>query len=630
MDLSWLTERWQQLPEAVVLELQAQKLRHYLRTVVLPFSPYYRELFARNGLRPESFRRVEDLERIPFTSKTDLLDTPDHPQKVRDFLIVPDKRVLARRPGNMLEAVLRGREAVTRRLEAEFRPVFLTSTTGRSADPIPFLFTLRDIENLSSAGDRIMQVCGARREFRLLNMFPYAPHLAFWMLHYAATAFGLFCLGTGGGKVMGTEGNLRLIQKIKPDVLVGMPTFIYHVLQQAVEGGQRIENLRKLVLGGEKVADGLRRKLRDLAAKAGSPGVDVLATYGFTEAKMAWAECPHPAEEPSGGYHLYPDLGLFEVINPKTGQVMPPGNPGELVFTPLAGRGSVVLRYRTGDYIEGGMVYEACPHCDRTLPRLVGKISRSSEVKSMQLDKIKGTLVDFNQLEHVLDDAPNVGAWQLELRKFRNDPMEVDELTLHVHKVNGADEERLCRELNNRFRERTEVQPNRIVFHNAEEMRRLQGVGTELKERKIVDCRPGAEVSRSRDMGLAGVVERSLPPHPGPLPGGEGGVVAGNGVKRPGVLGLVGIVGRFLSPHPGPLPEGEGATQGALGKEEGNRGEELAVSCAQVGTPLPARPSRGEGVVSDGSGGGLSVGRSAELASRENRGKEKSEKDMPI
>ena len=49
------------------------------------------------------------------------------------------------------------------------------------------------------------------------------------------------------------------------------------------------------------------------------------------------------------------------------------------------------------------------------MPRLVGKISRSSEVKAMQLDKIKGTLVDFNQLEHVLDDAPNIGTWQLEI-----------------------------------------------------------------------------------------------------------------------------------------------------------------------------------------------------------------------
>jgi hypothetical protein len=124
------------------------------------------------------------------------------------------------------------------------------------------------------------------------------------------------------------------------------------------------------------------------------------------------------------------------------------------------------------------------------LPRLVGKISRSSEVKSMQLDKIKGTLVDFNQLEHVLDDAPNVGAWQLELRKHNDDPLDVDELILHVQKTSEAMEEKLCRELNNRFLERTEIRPNRIVFHDVEEMRHLLGVGVQLKEQKVVDNRP--------------------------------------------------------------------------------------------------------------------------------------------
>ena len=58
------------------------------------------------------------------------------------------------------------------------------------------------------------------------------------------------------------------------------------------------------------------------------------------------------------------------------------------------------------------------------MPRLVGQISRSSEIREMNLDKIKGTLVDFNELEHVLDDAPHVGAWQVELRKVHDDPLE--------------------------------------------------------------------------------------------------------------------------------------------------------------------------------------------------------------
>ena len=114
----------------------------------------------------------------------------------------------------------------------------------------------------------------------------------------------------------------------------------------------------------------------------------------------------------------------------------------------------------------------------------------------MRLDKIKGTLVDFNQLEHVLDDAEHIGAWQLELRKRNNDPMEVDELVLHVHKTDGVREDKLVRDLNNRFVAKTEIHPNRIVFHDAEEMRELQGVGVQLKEQKIVDNRKRSGADR--------------------------------------------------------------------------------------------------------------------------------------
>jgi phenylacetate-coenzyme A ligase PaaK-like adenylate-forming protein len=248
--------------------------------------------------------------------------------------------------------------------------------------------------------------------------------------------------------------------------------------------------LRKIVLGGEKVPDGMRRKLVNLTHKLGASDVTVLATYGFTEAKMAWAECPFPHGETPGGYHLYPDAGIVEVIDPKTGEVVPSGHPGELVFTPLDARGTVVLRYRTGDFIDGGQIYEPCPHCGRCVPRLIGNIGRSSEVKAMNLDKLKGTLVDFNQLEHVLDDADHIGSWQLELRKKDNDPMELDELILHVQKLNGGDDGKLINDLNNRFIAQTEIRPNQILFHNADEMSRLHGVGVQLKEQKIIDHRP--------------------------------------------------------------------------------------------------------------------------------------------
>ena len=205
---------------------------------------------------------------------------------------------------------------------------------------------------------------------------------------------------------------------------------------------------------------------------------------------MAWPECAPPEGIPASGYHLFPELGIVELVNPKTGEPVGEGEPGEIVFTPLDARGTVVLRYRTGDVAEGGLVFGPCPHCGRWLPRLVGPIARSSEVKEMRLEKLKGTLVDFNELEHVLDNVDSVGTWQLEIRKAHDDPLELDELILHVQKANGEDDDHVRQELRERFMSLLEVHPNKIVFHKPEEMRQLQGVGTQLKEQRVVDHRP--------------------------------------------------------------------------------------------------------------------------------------------
>ena len=511
MSLHTLTHLWQELPETMVRRLQAAKLNRYLRSTVLPFSAYYRNLFEQAGLTADSIRTLDDLERIPFTTKADLLSTADQPQRFKDFILVPDPDTLKRRPETILRAMVHGKEQILKGFETEFRPIFMTFTTGRSADPTPLFYSQRDLDHLATAGGRLVQICAAKREERLFNTFPFAPHLAFWLAHYAGTAGGIMVLSSGGGKVMGTEGTLRHLCKLNPEAILGIPTFIYHLLQQAAEQGVRCPNLRRIVLGGEKVSAGLRLKLRELAREIGAGPINVLATYGFTEAKQAWVECPFPHDQVSPGYHLYPDLAIIEVIDPSTGRTVPPGQPGEIVFTPLDARGSVVLRYRTGDLIDGGLTYAPCPRCGRSLPRLVGNISRRSEVKEMNLDKLKGTLIDFNELEHILDDAPQVGAWQVELRKVNDDPHELDELILHVQKINGADETQLARDLRERCFSYLDIHPNRILFHNADEIRRLQGVGTLLKEQKLVDHRPSSAAPGAPAAPVAPATSAALP-----------------------------------------------------------------------------------------------------------------------
>ena len=481
-----LHSRWDRLDPAEAERLQMARLRRYLRCKVLPFSPYYGERVGLDLIR--GLRRHRDLEQLPMTSKGELAEA-------RDFVLSPKEEILRRRPATFLRVLLRGRAKVAQELAREYRPVLMTSTTGRSADPVPFFYSTYDLDVLGLAGQRLMEIGGSRVEWKHLNLFPYAPHLAFWQAHHAGTRFGTFCLSTGGGKVMGTDGNVRLLGKIRPEVLIGMPTFIYHVLQRAVEEEVELTGLRRIVLGGEKVPEGVRRKLKALAARLGSGRVDVVATYGFTEAKMAFPECPIPRHASSSGYHVYPDLCIVEVVNPATGRQVPDGTPGEIVFTPLDSRGSVVLRYRTGDLIEGGIVREPCPHCGRLLPRLVGKISRVSDRRRMRLGKIKGTLVDFNELEHLLDNCPSVGQWAIELRKVNDDPLDLDEVIVHLE--SSAGDRQVRDEVGRALLDGAEIRPNAIEFHDPAEMRELQGVGRLLKEEKIIDRRPEAGSPRA-------------------------------------------------------------------------------------------------------------------------------------
>lgn len=492
MNTKSLTRHWDRLSADETRHLQGEKLRRYLTDRVAPFSTHYRELFAREGIDPREIRSIDDLAKLPFTSKRHLVDDPGTGSRTKDFVLVPDEALLRKRPGTIFRALLHGPASVKKGFEHEYRPILLTSTTGRSTEPVPFLYTAHDLEVLSITGRRMMEICGSDPAFRHFNLFPFAPHLAFWQAHHAGLGYGTFMLSSGGGKVMGTEGNLRFLEKIKPDALIGMPTFLYHLLTLAVERGLSMPNLRKIVLGGEKVPPGTRRKLRTLCAELGAGKVDVMTTYGFTEAKMAWPECPGHGLDTPPGYHLSPDLGIVEIIDPETGLVLGEGEPGEIVFTPLDSRGSVVLRYRTGDRISGGLVHEPCPACGRSLPRLVGEISRVTDMKRLRLGKVKGTLVNFNELENLLDNLDRVGSWQIELTKRNNDPLEVDEIVVHVSPRGRVSRTSLSHEIEDRFREVTELTPNRIEFHSAAHLRALHGVGHALKEEKLVDHRDGA------------------------------------------------------------------------------------------------------------------------------------------
>lgn len=487
--------RIQNLPREEQRALQDRLLRRYVQEYLYPFSPFYRELFDRHGVKPRHIRTAADLARMPLSSKHDLLPTADDPQRFRKFILQPDplslKRAwpLRRKLPLLLKSWLRGKAAVRADLRREFYPCFMTFTTGRSAEPVPFSYSPHDIQNLHETGSRLVDVLGMHSEYRVANAFPYAPHLAFWQVFFAGMATGTMVLSTGGGKVMGSAGDLRAIGRLKADVLIGVPGYIYHLLRRGVAEGADLSSVKLVVLGAERVPPGLKAKIRAMLAEMGAGNAHVLGTYGFTEARMAFAECP-TAEDQYTGYHLYPDLALFEVVDPRTGVPVAEGEDGELVFTPLQGRASTVFRYRTGDIVRGGLRWDPCPHCGRTIPRISSDITRESSVKDLRLLKVKGTLVNLEDCAQILGGFPGIEEWQIELQKKDNDPLEVDELVLHLAVKDSHDPDEVRLRVREAFQGRIEVAPNRIEFLELEAMLRKIGMETEMKEKRFVDSRP--------------------------------------------------------------------------------------------------------------------------------------------
>ncbi len=488
-------QRLQRLPRAEQRKLQDSLLRRYVREYLYPFSPYYRELFDRAGVKPEQIRTVDDLRRLPLTSKADLLPTADDQQRFKKFILQPDPKTiraawpLSRKLPLLWRKWTQGVEAVRRSVRGEFAPCFMTFTTGRSAQPVPFFYSPHDVANLQETGTRLIDVMDLESEYRVANVFPYAPHLAFWQVFFAGQATGMMVLSTGGGKVMGSSGDLRAITRLRADALIGVPGYVYHLLRRAAAERLDLSSIRCVVLGAERVPPQMKAKICQLLGEAGAHDVRVFGTYGFTEARMAFAECPTP-DNAYTGYHLYPDLAVFEVLDPRTGEVVPDGEDGELVFTPLDARASTVFRYRTGDRVRGGLRHEPCPHCGRTVPRISSDVTRESSLKDLQLLKVKGTLVNLEECAMLLGSMPEVEEWQIELRKKDGDPLEVDELIVHLAVKEGVQHEQAATRVREAFQSRVEVTPNRVEFLELDSMLRKIGMETELKERRFVDARP--------------------------------------------------------------------------------------------------------------------------------------------
>lgn len=489
-----MSSGWSTLCRADAADLrrvQDAKLAQHVRERLYPFSAHYRRVFDAAGVKPSDIRGVADLARLPFTTKQDLLAAQSDPARKRDFVLIPTPELIkAHWPLGKKLAVLLGGEKAKARLRRDFTPNFVTFTTGRSSDPVVFAYTPYDLRLLAEGGARMLDVHGIHDPLaRIVNTFPFAPHLAFWQSALAGFETGRMMLSTGGGKVMGTAGNLRLMERMQPTVLIGTPGFVYHVLREGAEKKAKLDQVNLVILGAEKVTPGLKEKIADALARMGSKQVTISGTYGFTEARMAFSECP-ASHSDSPGYHTFPDLGVFEVVDPESGRVLGPGETGELVYTPIDGHGTVVCRYRTGDLAVGGVSWEPCRWCGRTTPRIASELRRASDQRSMSLTKIKGTLVDLSSMGSVLSNVPEIEEWQVVLQKKNDDPHELDQLVVRLSIRSDADRAAVEKHVREELLTGVEVTPNALEFKTTPEMLEVLGMETEMKEKRFLDKRP--------------------------------------------------------------------------------------------------------------------------------------------
>ncbi|GAB4331163.1 MAG: phenylacetate--CoA ligase family protein [Promethearchaeota archaeon] len=461
-------ENWDSMSFREQEELQDKRVRAMVREVA-KYHPAYKQAMREAGVDPLDVKGVDDfVKKFPFTKKSDVAPTDSHPFRPSYY--------------------------VMQRVEdPEYQPVFMIATTGRTAFSTPFWYTRWDLENvMRPVARRVGQVTGMNRRDVVINSFPYSPHLAFWLVYYATTGEGIPAIHTGGGKILGTQRIVGLTFSVRASVFVGVPGYMYHVFKTALGSEKLLEDVRLLITGGDRCTPTFRRRIAELLAEMNAPNPSICAAYGFTESRVAPLECPHPDgayAKDLTGYHTYPDLEFWYCIDPKTGERVGSGEKGELIWTSLGGRGTVVMNYRTGDLAEGGIVYEKCPHCGRNVPRISSMISRVSEVKDVRFDKVKGTLVDLNQFFTIMPEHPDVDEWQVVLRRGES---LVDELVINVSVKKGRriSPEKLAKRLAAYVRERMEISPNEVNVMTPYQIAQSLGMETQLKEKRIVDLRP--------------------------------------------------------------------------------------------------------------------------------------------
>jgi len=482
-------ERYYDMSSEEITKVQEKKMREFIRNQLYPFSPHYQKMFDDNNIDPRSIQTLQDLEKIPLTRKEDIMPDAENPKKYKDLILQPDlEKITKHWPKTRLIRMklkdLAGQD-LKKELAKEYYPNYMIATSGTTGNNVPFMYSLRDVKQFSNAYASVKDVVGLKDDWVILNAFPFAPHLAFVFAYWVNVHSTLRFFHTGGGAVTSTEKTLDVLQVVDANVLLGIPSYLYHLLRKAQDQKKDLSTVKMVLTAGEKLTPGTRKKIIEILEELGAENVAVFDVFGTTEMRDAFPECA-PG---SGVYHIHPNIHIAEIVDPETGKQMRPGRKGALAVTNIDGRGSVVCRFLIGDIFEGGIQYGKCPHCGKHTPRLVGPIGRIRDYsKKMDFANVKGTLLNMNAFYDILPGMDGILEWQVSIEKKNNDPSDLDVLKINIAPKKGAKKKELADNIMKKINDAMEITAR--VDTSFDEDALFEMMGGKLKPQRIVDNRP--------------------------------------------------------------------------------------------------------------------------------------------
>jgi phenylacetate-CoA ligase len=416
-----------------IREIQEQKLQELLSYLKLN-SPYYQKVFKQKQIDPDRIRKLEDLVLLPTTNKEDLQLYND------EFLCVPRTSVIE-----------------------------YTSTSGTLGSPVTIALTEKDLQRLAYNEFKSFSCAGGVREDVYQLMLTLDRQFMAGMAYYS----GIRKLGAGIIRVGPGVPSLQweTIFRLKPTVLVAVPSFILKLIQWAADHqiDMTSSSVKKAICIGENIRQTdfslnlLGKKITD------AWDIKLFSTYASTEMQTAFTEC----EVGQGGHHQ-PELVIVELLNERD-QSVQPGEAGEVTITTLGVEAMPLLRYKTGDLC---IAHEEDCACGRHSLRLSPVIGRKK-----QMIKFKGTTLFAPALFDLLAGMEDISDFVAEV--FSNE-IGTDEVLLHLLPLKYSEESdhRIRAYLQAKLR----VTPQ-IRYVNSETIQQLQFPGVGRKPVKFIDKR---------------------------------------------------------------------------------------------------------------------------------------------